>query len=59
MPSGLTYYFPTSTYTVTAEFDDIGGLSTFTGKIGGVQIGEGLIGLDRSIQSIGYAENQR
>jgi phospholipid/cholesterol/gamma-HCH transport system substrate-binding protein len=39
--SGLTSLFPTKTYTITAEFDDIGGLKVRAPvKISGVQIGE-------------------
>lgn len=39
--SGLTNLFPTSSYTVTALFDDIGGLKVKAPvKIGGVQIGQ-------------------
>ena len=39
--SGLTSLFPSPTYTVTAEFDDIGGLKVRSPiKIGGVQVGE-------------------
>lgn len=39
--SGLTSLFPAKSYTVTAEFDDIGGLKVRSSvKIGGVQIGE-------------------
>lgn len=39
--SGLTSLFPTKSYIVTAEFDDIGGLKVRSPiKIGGVQIGE-------------------
>ncbi len=39
--SGLTSLFPEKTYTVTAAFDDIGGLKVRSPvKIGGVQIGE-------------------
>lgn len=39
--SGLTTLFPAPTYTVTANFDDIGGLKVRSPvKIGGVQIGE-------------------
>lgn len=39
--SGLTNLFPAKTYSVTAEFDDIGGLKVRSPvKIGGVQIGE-------------------
>lgn len=39
--SGLTTLFPPKTYTVTAEFDDIGGLKVRAPvKIGGVQVGE-------------------
>ncbi|OGT37019.1 MAG: outer membrane lipid asymmetry maintenance protein MlaD [Gammaproteobacteria bacterium RIFCSPHIGHO2_12_FULL_38_14] len=39
--SGLTTLFPTQTYTVTAAFDDIGGLKVRSPvKIGGVQVGE-------------------
>jgi len=39
--SGLTTLFPTDSYTVTAAFDDIGGLKVRSPvKIGGVQIGE-------------------
>src|SRR5688500_14752935 len=46
--SGLTRLFPEKSYTVTAEFDDIGGLKVRAPvKIGGVQIGEvGKISLD-------------
>ncbi len=46
--SGLTSLFPDQTYTVTASFDDIGGLKVRAPvKIGGVQIGEvAQIGLD-------------
>lgn len=46
--SGLTSFFPEKSYTVTALFDDIGGLKVRSPiKIGGVQIGEvGSIGLD-------------
>lgn len=39
--SGLTNLFPEKTYTITADFDDIGGLKIRSPvKIGGVQIGE-------------------
>src|SRR5579883_1412141 len=39
--SGLTSLFPVKTYTVTASFDDIGGLKVRSPvKISGVQIGE-------------------
>lgn len=39
--SGLTNLFPSSSYTVTAAFDDIGGLKVRSPvKIGGVPIGE-------------------
>lgn len=39
--SGLTSLFPQKTYTVSASFDDIGGLKVRAPvKIGGVQIGE-------------------
>ncbi len=39
--SGLTNLFPEDSYTVTANFDDIGGLKVRAPvKIGGVQIGE-------------------
>lgn len=39
--SGLTNLFPEPTYTITADFDDIGGLKVRSPvKIGGVQIGE-------------------
>lgn len=39
--SGLTNLFPEKSYTVTAAFDDIGGLKVRSPvKIGGVQIGE-------------------
>src|SRR5438067_13728015 len=39
--SGLTGLFPGKTYTVSAMFDDIGGLKVRSPiKIGGVQIGE-------------------
>lgn len=39
--SGLTSLFPTNTYTVTANFDDIGGLKIRSPvKVGGVQIGQ-------------------
>ena len=39
--SGLTNLFPDKSYTVTAAFDDIGGLKVRAPvKIGGVQIGE-------------------
>lgn len=39
--SGLTSLFPEKTYTITADFDDIGGLKVRSPvKIGGVQIGE-------------------
>lgn len=39
--SGLTTLFPVDTYSVSAEFDDIGGLKVRSPvKIGGVQIGE-------------------
>ncbi len=39
--SGLTSFFSTGNYTVTASFDDIGGLKVRAPvKIGGVQIGE-------------------
>ncbi len=39
--SGLTSLFPARTYTITAEFEDIGGLKVRSPvKIGGVQIGE-------------------
>lgn len=39
--SGLTSLFPEKTYTVTADFEDIGGLKVRSPvKIGGVQIGE-------------------
>jgi phospholipid/cholesterol/gamma-HCH transport system substrate-binding protein len=46
--SGLTAVFPEKTYTVTAAFEDIGGLKIRSPvKIGGVQIGEvAHIGLD-------------
>ena len=46
--SGLTSLFPVKSYTVTALFDDIGGLKIRSPvKIGGVQIGEvSDIGLD-------------
>lgn len=46
--SGLTTLFPSKSYTVTAAFDEIGGLKTRAPvKIGGVQIGEVTgIGLD-------------
>lgn len=46
--SGLTNLFPEKTYSVTAEFDDIGGLKVRSPvKIGGVQIGQvGEIALD-------------
>ena len=46
--SGLTSLFPAKSYTVTAAFDDIGGLKVRSSvKIGGVQIGEvSEIGLD-------------
>lgn len=39
--SGLTNFFPESSYTITAAFDDIGSLKPRSAvKIGGVQIGE-------------------
>lgn len=39
--SGLTTLFPPNSYTVNAEFDDIGGLKVRAPiKLGGVQIGE-------------------
>lgn len=39
--SGLTSFFPEKSYTVTASFDDIGGLKVRAPvKIGGVQVGE-------------------
>jgi phospholipid/cholesterol/gamma-HCH transport system substrate-binding protein len=39
--SGLTSLFPADTYSVTANFDDIGGLKVRSPvKIGGVQVGE-------------------
>lgn len=39
--SGLTTLFPTKSYVVTANFDDIGGLKVRSPvKMGGVQIGE-------------------
>jgi phospholipid/cholesterol/gamma-HCH transport system substrate-binding protein len=39
--SGLTSLFPEEVYTVTADFDDIGGLKVRSPvKIGGVQVGE-------------------
>lgn len=39
--SGLTNLFPAKTYTITAAFDDIGGLKVRAPvKIGGVEIGE-------------------
>lgn len=39
--SGLTTLFPEESYTVTANFDDIGGLKVRSPvKLGGVQIGE-------------------
>lgn len=39
--SGLTSLFPSNSYTVTAAFDDIGGLKVRSPvKIGGVQVGE-------------------
>ncbi len=39
--SGLTSLLPAKTYSVTADFDDIGGLKVRSAvKIGGVQIGE-------------------
>lgn len=39
--SGLTSLFPSDSYKVTAEFDDIGGLKVRAPvKVGGVQIGE-------------------
>lgn len=39
--SGLTSFFPAKTYSVSADFDDIGGLKVRSPvKIGGVQIGE-------------------
>lgn len=39
--SGLSSLFPTRAYTITAPFDEIGGLKVrATVKIGGVQIGE-------------------
>lgn len=39
--SGLTSLFPTESYTVTAEFDDIGGLKIRAPvKVGGVEIGD-------------------
>lgn len=39
--SGLTSLFPMQTYTIQADFDDIGGLKVRAPvKIGGVQIGE-------------------
>lgn len=39
--SGLTSLFPTKSYTVNAEFDDIGGLKVRSPvKIGGVQVGQ-------------------
>lgn len=46
--SGLTTIFPDKSYSVTAAFDDIGGLKVRSAvKIGGVQIGEvSKIGLD-------------
>lgn len=46
--SGLTSLFPPETYTISAQFDDIGGLKVRSPvKIGGVQIGEvSRIGLD-------------
>ncbi len=48
--SGLTSLFPDKTYTVTAAFDDIGGLKVRAPiKMSGVQIGEvSQINLDRS-----------
>lgn len=48
--SGLTSLFPEKSYTVTAFFDDIGGLKVRAPiKMSGVQIGEvEKIGLDRS-----------
>lgn len=46
--SGLTTLFPTKSYTISAAFDEIGGLKVRAPvKIGGVQIGEVVgIGLD-------------
>lgn len=46
--SGLTSFFPEKSYTVTAVFDEIGGLKVKAPvKIGGVQVGEVVgIGLD-------------
>lgn len=39
--SGLTSLFPANSYTITAAFDDIGGLKVRAPvKIGGVQVGE-------------------
>jgi phospholipid/cholesterol/gamma-HCH transport system substrate-binding protein len=39
--SGLTSLFPSKTYSIMAEFDDIGGLKVRSPvKIGGVQVGE-------------------
>tara|TARA_R110000868_G_scaffold6389_8_gene36469 strand:- start:173 stop:697 length:525 start_codon:yes stop_codon:yes gene_type:complete len=39
--SGLTTFFPSKSYSVLAQFDDIGGLKVRSPvKIGGVQIGE-------------------
>ncbi len=39
--SGLTNIFPADTYSITANFDDIGGLKVRSPvKIGGVQVGE-------------------
>ena len=39
--SGLTHFFPTKSYMISAAFDDIGGLKVRSPvKIGGVQIGE-------------------
>lgn len=39
--SGLTNLFPEKTYTISADFDDIGGLKVRSPvKIGGVQVGE-------------------
>lgn len=48
--SGLTSLFPANTYSVTAEFDEIGGLKVRSPvKIGGVQIGEvSQINLDKT-----------
>lgn len=48
--SGLTTLFPTKSYSVTAAFDDIGGLKVRAPvKIGGVQVGEvSSISLDRT-----------